>query len=138
MTQTSPLAAIGLPPKQAINPEAQLDYRTRAGRVVAGCEVRAVAPDGEILPDDGESVGEFEKRGPWVARHPRCRTAGGTERFRGLHLRSSGRYLVIRHMSERGDWWYSRGGRTAATAVRIAGAVMTGFAYPWPHRMSLS
>jgi fatty-acyl-CoA synthase len=66
MTETSPLAAIGLPPKQATTPEAQLDYRTRAGRVVAGCEVRVVAPDGEILPNDGESVGEFEIRGPWV------------------------------------------------------------------------
>ncbi|MDA8343339.1 MAG: long-chain fatty acid--CoA ligase [Actinomycetota bacterium] len=66
MTETSPLAAIAVPPRQAVTHEDELDYRARAGRVVAGVEVRVVAPDGAILPNDGESVGEFEIRGPWV------------------------------------------------------------------------
>ncbi len=66
MTETSPLAAMAVPPRQAATREEQLDYRTRAGRVVAGCEVRVMAPDGETMPNDGRSVGEFEIRGPWV------------------------------------------------------------------------
>ncbi|MDA8311389.1 MAG: long-chain fatty acid--CoA ligase [Actinomycetota bacterium] len=65
MTETSPLAAIAIPPARA-PAAAELDYRTKAGRVVAGIEVRVVGPDGQILPNDGESVGEFEIRGPWV------------------------------------------------------------------------
>ncbi|HVC14094.1 MAG TPA: long-chain fatty acid--CoA ligase [Acidimicrobiales bacterium] len=65
MTETSPLAAIGIPPACASADE-ELDYRTKAGRVVAGVEVRVVGPHGQVLPHDGESVGEFEIRGPWV------------------------------------------------------------------------
>ena len=65
MTETSPLAAIAVPPARCTSEE-EIEYRTRAGRVVAGVEVRVVGGDGEILPNDGESVGEFEIRGPWV------------------------------------------------------------------------
>jgi len=65
MTETSPVAAIANPPAD-IGPEDEMEYRTKSGRVLAGVEVRVVAPDGEILPPDGESVGEFEVRGPWV------------------------------------------------------------------------
>jgi len=65
MTETSPLAAIAVPPARA-SKEEELDYRTKAGRVVAGIEVRVAGPDGEILANDGVSVGEFEIRGPWV------------------------------------------------------------------------
>jgi len=65
MTETSPLAAFGLPPKQATADE-EMDYRVKAGRVVPGVEVRVTGPGGEILPNDGESTGEFEIRGPWV------------------------------------------------------------------------
>jgi fatty-acyl-CoA synthase len=38
------------------------------GRPVPGVELRLVGADGEPLPWDGESVGELEARGPWVAR----------------------------------------------------------------------
>jgi fatty-acyl-CoA synthase len=65
MTETSPLAALAMPPKQA-TPDEEMRYRTKAGRVVAGVEVRVAGPDNEILPNDGESVGEFEVRGPWI------------------------------------------------------------------------
>jgi fatty-acyl-CoA synthase len=43
-----------------------MHYRVKAGRVVGGVEVRVVDDDGEILANDGESVGEFEIRGPWI------------------------------------------------------------------------
>ncbi len=65
MTETSPLAALALPP-HGCPPEQELDYRVKAGRIVPGVEVRVVGEDGTILPNDGESVGEFEIRGPWV------------------------------------------------------------------------
>ena len=65
MTETSPLAAVSVPPARAL-PHEELDYRAKTGRVVAGVEVRVAGPDGEILPADGTSVGEFEIRGPWV------------------------------------------------------------------------
>jgi acyl-CoA synthetase (AMP-forming)/AMP-acid ligase II len=65
MTETSPLAALALPPA-GCPPEEEMNYRVKAGRVVPGVEVRVVGENDEILPADGESVGEFEIRGPWI------------------------------------------------------------------------
>ncbi len=65
MTETSPLAALGIPPARA-SADQELDYRTKAGRVVHGVELRVVGRDGEFMPHDGVSIGEFEIRGPWV------------------------------------------------------------------------
>ena len=65
MTETSPLCALSIPPRSA-TPEDELDWRSKAGRVVPGVEIRICADDGSVLPNDGETVGEFEVRGPWV------------------------------------------------------------------------
>jgi fatty-acyl-CoA synthase len=65
MTETSPLAAMAVPPRGCAR-EREIDYRVMAGRIVPGVEVRVAGPDGQILPNDGEAVGEFEIRGPWV------------------------------------------------------------------------
>jgi fatty-acyl-CoA synthase len=66
MTETSPLAAFGLPPARRIDGHDDMYYKIKAGRIVAGVEVRVVAEDGSILPNDGQAIGEFEIRGPWV------------------------------------------------------------------------
>jgi fatty-acyl-CoA synthase len=66
MTETSPMAAFGLPPARRLDGHDDMYYKIKAGRVVGGVEVRVVAEDGTVLPRDGESVGEFEVRGPWV------------------------------------------------------------------------
>jgi fatty-acyl-CoA synthase len=66
MTETSPLAAFGLPPARRIEGHDDMYYKVKAGRVVAGVEVRVVAEDGTVLPSDGKAIGEFEIRGPWV------------------------------------------------------------------------
>ena len=66
MTETSPMAALAVPPAHMINSHDEMYYRVKAGRFVPGVDVRVVGEDGGILPDDGESVGEFEIRGPWV------------------------------------------------------------------------
>jgi fatty-acyl-CoA synthase len=65
MTETSPLAAFGLPPAR-LEGHDDMYYKIKAGRVVAGVEIRVVAEDGTVLPNDGTSIGEFEVRGPWV------------------------------------------------------------------------
>jgi len=65
MTETSPLAAVSIPPAGTPR-ELQVDYRVKAGRVVAGVELRVVGDDGTVLTSDGKSVGEFEIRGPWI------------------------------------------------------------------------
>jgi fatty-acyl-CoA synthase len=65
MTETSPLAAVSNPPA-GTPPELEIEYRVKAGRVVAGVEIRLTADDGTVLPRDGKTIGEFEVRGPWV------------------------------------------------------------------------
>ncbi len=65
MTETSPICSLALPPR-GVPEEEEIEWRSKTGRVVAGVEVRVVAEDGSILPNDGESVGEFEVRGPWI------------------------------------------------------------------------
>jgi fatty-acyl-CoA synthase len=67
MTETSPLAAVSLPPRH-VEPGTveEMDWRARSGRVIAGVELRIVDDDGTALPWDGEAVGEIEVRGPWV------------------------------------------------------------------------
>jgi fatty-acyl-CoA synthase len=65
MTETSPLAAMGRPPK-GIPAEQQMDYRSMTGRVAFGVELRLTDGEGRVQPWDGKSVGEIEVRGPWV------------------------------------------------------------------------
>src|SRR5262252_2480258 len=65
MTETSPLAAVAFPPR-GVAPEDEMTWRAKTGRVVAGVELRVVDDGGNVLPADGESVGELEVRGPWV------------------------------------------------------------------------
>jgi len=65
MTETSPLCALATPPRQA-PPDEEIEWRARTGRIVPGVEVRICDDDGSVLPNDGESVGEFEVRGPWI------------------------------------------------------------------------
>ncbi len=65
MTETSPLAAVSIPPFGTPK-ELEVDYRVKSGRIVAGVEMRVTAEDGTVLARDGKSVGEFEIRGPWI------------------------------------------------------------------------
>jgi len=41
-------------------------YRDSQGRLSCTVEARLVGDGGEIMPHDGEAVGEIEVRGPWV------------------------------------------------------------------------
>ncbi len=65
MTETSPLAAVSIPP--AGTPlDQEINYRVKAGRVVCGVEIRLADDEGNILARDGQTVGEYEIRGPWI------------------------------------------------------------------------
>ena len=55
------------PPADAGRPEEEWPYRITQGRFPAGVEARLIGPGGEVLPWDGESAGELEVRGPWIA-----------------------------------------------------------------------
>lgn len=66
MTETSPLVAVSVPPRD-VSASEEIDYRAKAGRVMAGVEIRLTNDEGEVLARDGVARGEFELRGPWIA-----------------------------------------------------------------------
>ncbi len=65
LTETSPIAALGHPPKH-VPADRAMDYRVTAGRALGGVEARVVDDEGKVLPRDEVSTGEIEVRGPWV------------------------------------------------------------------------
>jgi fatty-acyl-CoA synthase len=69
MTETQPLGSIAkLKPKMAGQTDAQkLHTRASQGFPAMFVEIRHVDDQGKILPWDGETMGELEVRGPWVA-----------------------------------------------------------------------
>jgi fatty-acyl-CoA synthase len=69
MTETTPIATVcNLPSSLDHAPfEEQLRYRSRQGMPLPFVETRAVA-DGKLVPWDGQTMGELEVRGPWIAR----------------------------------------------------------------------
>jgi fatty-acyl-CoA synthase len=66
MTETSPLGSVAHPPAGVEGADAWR-YRVTAGRPAPLVEARLVRDDGDEVPWDGESTGELEVRGPWVA-----------------------------------------------------------------------
>jgi fatty-acyl-CoA synthase len=69
MTETSPVASTAqLPGKlKDADPDTQFDYIAMQGLPLPLVELRNRDAEGNILPWDGESMGELEIRGPWVA-----------------------------------------------------------------------
>ncbi len=70
MTETSPIASVcHLDIDQKSLPlDEQAELRTQVGRIVFGVEARVVEPDSNAeVPWDGESSGELQCRGNWIA-----------------------------------------------------------------------
>lgn len=69
MTETSPLGSTGRlkPAIQAMDEDAQYARRATVGTSVPLIENRIVDADGRIAPRDGETMGELQIRGPWIA-----------------------------------------------------------------------
>jgi acyl-CoA synthetase (AMP-forming)/AMP-acid ligase II len=65
MTETSPLGSVAHPPLGTTAEEAWA-YRDTQGKIMCALEARLVGDGGEVLPHDGQAVGEVEVRGPWV------------------------------------------------------------------------
>jgi fatty-acyl-CoA synthase len=68
MTETSPVASVTdfIGDLQDADQDTQFDYVAMAGIALPFVELR-VRADGQDVPWDGESMGELEVRGPWVA-----------------------------------------------------------------------
>jgi fatty-acyl-CoA synthase len=69
MTETSPVASTSQLPGELADADAgtQFDYIAMQGRPLPLVELRNRDVEGNIVPWDGESMGELEVRGPWVA-----------------------------------------------------------------------
>ena len=64
LTETSPVIAVAQPPRGSA-PEDEIEWATKTGRIIPGVELRVCDGD-RVLPWDGQSIGEFEARGPWI------------------------------------------------------------------------
>ena len=69
MTETSPVASTAQLPGELAeaDEETQFDYIAMQGMPLPLVELRNRDAEGNVLPWDGESMGELEIRGPWVA-----------------------------------------------------------------------
>jgi fatty-acyl-CoA synthase len=69
MTETSPIASIASLPAESERweDEGRLRYRLTQGRPLPCVELRVIGFDGVEAAWDGETMGELEVRGPWVA-----------------------------------------------------------------------
>ncbi|WP_433624793.1 long-chain fatty acid--CoA ligase [Nocardia sp. CA-120079] len=65
MTETSPLGSVAHPPA-GVDGEDEWEYRFTQGRFPASVQARLVGDNGTVVPNDGESLGELEVRGPWI------------------------------------------------------------------------
>ncbi|MFI7671665.1 long-chain fatty acid--CoA ligase [Nocardia sp. NPDC049526] len=65
MTETSPLGSVAHPPA-GVEGEDEWEYRFTQGRFPASVQARLVGDNGSVVPNDGESLGELEVRGPWI------------------------------------------------------------------------
>jgi fatty-acyl-CoA synthase len=66
MTETSPVATFSRPAEDE-HDDAYWDDRAKQGRPLPWVELRLVDDAGGEVPWDGESTGEIEVRGPWIA-----------------------------------------------------------------------
>jgi fatty-acyl-CoA synthase len=67
MTEMSPLGTVARPPGNITDEDEHWRYRDRAGRLMPLVEARLMQDDGSEAPWDGESTGELQVRGPWIA-----------------------------------------------------------------------
>ncbi|HXB64001.1 MAG TPA: long-chain fatty acid--CoA ligase [Solirubrobacteraceae bacterium] len=68
MTETSPVVTFSDPSEERGHDERYWDERALQGKPLPWTELRLIGDDGEEVPWDGESTGEVEVRGPWIAR----------------------------------------------------------------------
>ncbi len=67
MTETSPVVTFCEPSEERGHDERYWDERALQGKPLPWTELRLVDDDGHEVPWDGESTGEIQVRGPWIA-----------------------------------------------------------------------
>jgi fatty-acyl-CoA synthase len=67
MTETSPVATYSRPDESGDHDDKYWDGRAKQGKPLPWVELRLVGDDGEEVAWNGESTGEIEVRGPWIA-----------------------------------------------------------------------
>ena len=67
MTETSPVATYARPDETGEHDDAYWDGRAKQGKPLPWVELRLIGDDGGEVAWDGESTGEIEVRGPWIA-----------------------------------------------------------------------
>jgi fatty-acyl-CoA synthase len=108
MTETSPICTTGSVKAKHRDPAIRLKYQRRAGRIVYGVQMRIVADDGTVQPDDGVSEGELHVRGPWITAEYYANAAATAARFTAdgwlrtgdIATLDSDGYLTIRDRSK--------------------------------------
>lgn len=65
MTEMSPIATVARP-DGIDDPEEAWEHRFTQGRLLSHVQARICDSEGNVLPNDGATVGEIETRGPWV------------------------------------------------------------------------
>jgi fatty-acyl-CoA synthase len=102
MTETSPVATYARPREHAPDGKARehddayWDERALQGRPLPWVELRIVSDDGAAVTWDGESTGEIEVRGPWIAASY-FRDDSGDEKFDSGWLRTGDIAAVDEH-----------------------------------------
>jgi fatty-acyl-CoA synthase len=86
MTETSPVATYSRPLERD-HDDAYWDERAKQGRPLPWVELRLVDGDGGEVAWDGETTGEIEVRGPWIASRY-FRDDSGEEKFDAGWLRT--------------------------------------------------
>jgi fatty-acyl-CoA synthase len=86
MTETSPVATYSRP-VEGPHDDAYWEERAKQGRPLPWVELRLADDDGGEVPWDGESTGEIEVRGPWIAASY-FRDDSGDEKFDSGWLRT--------------------------------------------------
>jgi fatty-acyl-CoA synthase len=138
MTETTPVAAVSRPRRRhrGASEAELLTARLTTGTISAGLEARICEPEtGAELPWDGQTVGELECRGPWVATEYH---GGMPEKFHDGWLRtgdmasmeSDGYFRIVdrsKDLVKSGGEWISsvelEGACLAHPAVREAAVV---------------
>jgi fatty-acyl-CoA synthase len=87
MTETSPMATYARPEETGEHDDAYWEDRARQGRPLPWVELRLIGDGGEVLAWDGESTGEIEVRGPWIAA-AYFRDESGDQKFDSGWLRT--------------------------------------------------
>jgi fatty-acyl-CoA synthase len=86
MTETSPVATYSRP-QEGKHDDQYWNDRAKQGRPLPWVELRLVDDAGQEVPWDGESTGEIEVRGPWVATQY-FKDESGEEKFDAGWLRT--------------------------------------------------